>query len=116
MQGRVGHEDLPLLVIAVSIQSSSGGNLREILDNLATMIRLRIKMRRKVTAISSEGRISAIILSSLPVFMMIVVNVMTPDYYGEVWTETATLVGLGGGLAWMAIGNLMLLKMVSFKI
>ena len=116
MEERVGHADLPLLVIAVSIQSTSGGNLREILENLANMIRLRIKMRRKVTAISAEGRISAIVLSSLPVFMLLVVNLMTPNYYGEVWWEEATLIGLGGGFAWMAIGNLMLFKMVSFKI
>ena len=116
MQARIGHEDLPLLVIAVSIQSSSGGNLREILDNLAAMIRLRMKMRRKVKAISAEGRISAIILSALPVLMMIVVNLMTPDYYGEVWHQTTTLIGLGAGIVWMSIGNLMLLKMVSFKI
>lgn len=116
MQARVGHADLPLLVTAVSIQAGSGGNLREILDNLAGMIRARIKMRRKVRAISSEGRISAVVLSSLPVFMMLVVNLLTPDYYGEVWTESGTLIGLGGGLAWLAIGNFMLLKMVSFKI
>lgn len=116
MQTRVGHADLPLLVIAVSIQSGSGGNLREILDNLAAMIRLRIKMRRKVHAISAEGRISAVVLSSLPVFMLIVVNMLTPDYYGRVWGETATMIGLAGGIVWMAIGNFMLLKMVSFKI
>jgi len=116
MQARIGHPDLPLLVTAVSIQSTSGGNLREILDNLAAMIRLRVKMRRKVTAISAEGRISAIILSALPILMMIVVNMMTPDYYGEVWHHTTTMIGLGAGIFWMTVGNFMLLKMVSFKI
>lgn len=116
MQARIGHEDLPLLVIAVSIQATSGGNLREILDNLAAMIRLRVKMRRKVTAISAEGRISAIILSSLPIIMMIVINVMSPNYYGEVWGQTTTMIGLAIGIFWMVVGNLMLLKMVNFKI
>ena len=64
---RVGHEDLPLFVTAVSIQSSSGGNLREILDGLANVIRERGKLRRKVRAISTEGRMSAYILSAIPV-------------------------------------------------
>ncbi|MEM8813041.1 MAG: type II secretion system F family protein [Pseudomonadota bacterium] len=116
MQARVGHPDLPLLVIAVSIQSSSGGNLREILDNLAQMIRMRIKMRRKVVAISSEGRISAVVLSALPLVMLGVVAFASPDYYGAVWGDTETYIGLGAGFLWMAIGNVMLLKMVSFEI
>ncbi|MEM1044795.1 MAG: type II secretion system F family protein [Pseudomonadota bacterium] len=116
LQARVGHPDLPLLVIAVSIQSSSGGNLREILENLASMIRMRIKMRRKVTAISSEGRISAVVLSALPILMLVAVNLITPGYYGDVWQETPTLIGLGAGFLWMSIGNLMLMKMVNFKI
>ncbi|MCX7305250.1 MAG: type II secretion system F family protein, partial [Hyphomicrobiales bacterium] len=55
---RVGQDDLPLFVTAVSIQSSSGGNLREILDGLSTTIRSRGKLKRKVRAISTEGRMS----------------------------------------------------------
>ena len=52
---RVGQEDLPLFVTAVSIQTSSGGNLREILDGLSATIRDRGKLKRKVRAISTEG-------------------------------------------------------------
>ena len=63
---RVGQEDLPLFVTAVSIQSSSGGNLREILDGLSTTIRDRGKLKRKVRAISTEGRMSAYILTAVP--------------------------------------------------
>ena len=65
MYGRVGHEDLPLFVTAVSIQSTSGGNLREILDGLAPYPRTR-QVRRKVRAISTEGRMSAYILTAVP--------------------------------------------------
>ena len=63
---RVGQEDLPLFVTAVSIQSSSGGNLREILDGLSATIRDRGKLKRKVRAISTEGRMSAYILTAVP--------------------------------------------------
>ena len=65
MQGRVGQEDLPLFITAVSIQSSTGGNLREILQGLSDVIRQRIKMRRKIQSISAEGRISAYFLTAL---------------------------------------------------
>ncbi|TIX38273.1 MAG: type II secretion system protein F, partial [Mesorhizobium sp.] len=82
---RVGHEDLPLFVTAVSIQSSSGGNLREILDGLSSVIRERGKLRRKVRAISTEGRMSAYILTAVPALLMVGIMVMMPQFYESVW-------------------------------
>ena len=64
---RIGQDDLPLFVTAVAIQSSTGGNLGEILENLSAVIRQRFKMRRKIRALAAEGRASAMILSSLPI-------------------------------------------------
>jgi hypothetical protein len=52
---RIGQDDLPLFVTAVAIQSSTGGNLGEILENLSAVIRQRFKMRRKIRALASEG-------------------------------------------------------------
>jgi len=112
---RVGHEDLPLFVTAVSIQSSFGGNLREILDGLASVIRSRGKLRRKVRAISTEGRMSAYILTAVPVLLMAAVNVIAPDYYAEVWDEPMTWLLLGGSVSWLAIGNLIMFKMANFR-
>ncbi|HEV7252137.1 MAG TPA: type II secretion system F family protein [Mesorhizobium sp.] len=112
---RVGHEDLPLFVTAVSIQSSFGGNLREILDGLAGVIRSRGKLRRKVRAISTEGRMSAYILTAVPVLLMVAVNILAPDYYAEVWDEPMTWLLLGGAVSWLAIGNLIMFKMANFR-
>ena len=81
MHMRVGHEDLPLFVTAVSIQTTSGGNLREILDGLATVIRERGKLRRKVRAISTEGRMSAYILTAVPALLMVGIMVLMPQFY-----------------------------------
>jgi len=77
---RVGQEDLPLFVTAVAIQSSTGGNLGEILENLSAVIRERFKMRRKIRALAAEGRASAMILSSLPIVMFLIVQVITPEF------------------------------------
>ncbi len=77
---RIGQDDLPLFVTAVGIQASTGGNLGEILDNLSKVIRERFKMRRKVRALASEGRASAIILSSLPLLLMVIIHVVAPDF------------------------------------
>lgn len=113
---RVGHEDLPLFVTAVSIQSTSGGNLREILDGLAATIRERGKLRRKVRAVSSEGRMSAMILDALPVMLFAAIMALMPDYYDEVWGEPKTWYLLAGSITWLLIGNAMMVKMANFKI
>ncbi|TIR61185.1 MAG: type II secretion system protein F, partial [Mesorhizobium sp.] len=81
---KAGHP-VPLFVTAVSIQSSSGGNLREILDGLSSTIRERGKLRRKVRAISTEGRMSAYILTAVPVLLFTAIMVLMPQFYREVW-------------------------------
>lgn len=113
---RVGQEDLPLFVTAVAIQGSTGGNLGEILENLSSVIRERIKMRRKIKALASEGKMSALLLSALPVGVFLVVQAVAPDFYGSVWKYDLTKIGLGCAVAWMLAGNLLMFRMVNFKI
>jgi tight adherence protein B len=113
---RVGEADLPLFVTAVAIQGSTGGNLGEILNNLSGVIRQRFKMRRKVKSLASEGRMSALILSSLPIGMFLIVQIVSPDFYASVWPYDLTKMGLSVAAAWMAVGNLVMFRMVNFKI
>jgi tight adherence protein B len=113
---RIGQDDLPLFVTAVAIQSATGGNLGEILENLSAVIRERFKMRRKIKALASEGRASAMILSSLPIVMFLVIQIITPEFYASVWHEDLTKIGLGAAGCWMLIGNFIMFKMVNFKI
>ncbi|MEX0956077.1 MAG: type II secretion system F family protein [Rhizobiaceae bacterium] len=115
MYERVGHEDLPLFVTAVSIQSTTGGNLREILDGLSRVIRERGKLRRKVRAISTEGRISAYILSAVPVLLGVGLMVLMPQFYGGVWDKPLTWYLLGGAVAWLLLGNAAMFKMANFR-
>ena len=91
---RIGQEDLPLFVTAVAIQSSTGGNLGEILQNLSSVIRQRFKMRRKIRALASEGRASALILSSLPIMLFLIIQVVAPEFYASVWHEDLTKIVL----------------------
>ncbi|MDQ4135680.1 MAG: type II secretion system F family protein, partial [Pseudomonadota bacterium] len=116
MYYRVGQEDLPLFVTSVAIQATTGGNLSQILDNLSKVIRERFKMRRKVKGLSSEGRASAWILTLTPIIVFALVNVLSPDFYGAVWNEQATKIGLGTAMVWMFIGNLIMRRMINFKI
>ena len=113
---RIGSDDLPLFVTAVGIQSSTGGNLGEVLENLSGVIRQRFKMRRKIRALAAEGRASALILSALPIGLFIIVQVTSPGFYASVWHLGLTKILLGAGAGWMLIGNLAMFKMVNFKI
>ncbi len=116
LYSRIGSDDLPLFVTAVAIQGSTGGNLGEILENLSGVIRQRFKMRRKIRALAAEGRASAMILSALPIGMFIVIQFIAPDFYGSVWHVRLTQVLLFGAAAWMLVGNMIMFKMVNFKI
>jgi len=113
---RIGQDDLPLFVTAVAIQTSTGGNLGEILENLSAVIRQRFKMRRKIRALASEGRASAMILSSLPILMFIVIQIITPDFYASVWNEDLTKMCLAAAAGWMGLGNFIMFRMVNFRI
>jgi tight adherence protein B len=116
LYARIGSDDLPLFVTAVAIQGSTGGNLGEILENLSGVIRDRFKMRRKIRALAAEGRASAMILSSLPIGIFLAIQFIAPDFYGSVWHEHLTHVLLYCAGGWMAVGNLIMFKMVNFKI
>jgi tight adherence protein B len=116
LYARIGSDDLPLFVTAVAIQGSTGGNLGEILQNLSGVIRQRFKMRRKIRALAAEGRASAMILSALPIGIFLVILWLVPDFYGAVWHIPLTKELVGGAAVWMAVGNLVMFKMVNFKI
>jgi tight adherence protein B len=81
---RVPVPDLRFVAIAINIQSTSGGNLAEILAGLSTVIRARFKLFRKVRAITAEARWSGWFLSIFPVIALLMVQVVQPDYYDRV--------------------------------
>ena len=100
-----------------AIQGSTGGNLSEILSNLSSVIRQRFKMRRKIKALAAEGKFSAMFLSGLPIAVFCLLNVMTPDFYGQHHgSTTSPRSGLGLAGAWMMLGNIVMYKMCNFRI
>ncbi len=113
---RVGQQDLGLLVAAVGLQGKTGGNLAEILGNLSTVIRNRLRMRLKVRALSAEARFSALILSILPVALFGLLWIIAPSYYGAVWDNPITKPLLLGAGMWMILGNIVMYRMVRFEI
>lgn len=116
LRERTGQLDIAMLVVAISIQAKSGGNLAELLSSLARMIRERSRMRRKIHALSAEGRISAVALSIVPLAIYLIVSVMAPTYYGDVKNDPAFMPAVYVGLTMWLIGIIVIRRMVNFKI
>jgi len=113
---RIDQEDMHYLAVSVSIQHGTGGNLAAMLGTLARVIRGRFTMRRRIIAISSEGRITAWVLSSLPFVMYGTTMLTAPDYYPSVsddplYLPIATIICL-----LVAANFLIMRKLVNFRI
>jgi len=113
---RVQSNDVDFLVISLTVQHETGGNLTELLDGLASTIRERFKLRGKIRTLSSEGRTSAWILGSMPFIMAGIITLINPKYASALWTtpqgQTLILVGLG----LMTAGVLVLNQMIRIKV
>ena len=83
MAERLDMQDLRFLAVAVTIQQQSGGNLAEILDGLAKVIRARFRLFRRVKAITAEAKWSGNFLSGFPLMALVGIQMVKPDYYDE---------------------------------
>ena len=84
LANRIPVPDLRFLAIAMHIQSTSGGNLAEVLEGLSRVIRARFKLFRKIKAITAEARWSGWFLSIFPILALLMVQVVQPTYYDDV--------------------------------
>lgn len=84
---RLGTLDVRMVVLAILIQRETGGNLSEILGNISTVIRERINFRGQLDVLTSESKMSAIMLSILPLVLYAVIRVTNPSYVSTL-TET----------------------------
>ena len=111
MAERLDMQDLRFLAVAVGIQQKSGGNLAEILNGLAKVIRARFKLFRRGKAITAEAKWSGMFLSVFPLLALIGINVMQPDYYADVM-ETSAFIPACAVVAVMLAANFFFMRMM----
>lgn len=111
MAERLDMQDLRFLAVAVTIQQQSGGNLAEILDGLAKVIRARFKLFRRVKAITAEAKWSGMFLSGFPVAALIGINVIQPHYYDDV-RQTAAFIPAALVVAGFLVANVVVMRML----
>jgi tight adherence protein B len=113
------YEDMPLpeanfFGIVIAIQQKAGGNLAEALGNLSRVLRDRKKMKAKIQAMSQEAKASAGIIGSLPLAVMALVYLSSPQYITLLWTEPLGRMMLAASAVWMFIGVMVMKKMINF--
>jgi tight adherence protein B len=100
--------------IVIAIQQRAGGNLAEALGNLSRVLRDRKKMKGKIQAMSQEAKASAAIIGALPVAVMTLVWITSPQYINLLFTEPLGHLMLAASAVWMAMGVLVMKKMINF--
>jgi len=116
LTARVPLTDLRYFVVAVLIQRESGGNLTEVLGNLSRLIRERLKLRSKVKVMSADGRLSAWILTLMPFALAALMNAFNPDFMAPLWTDPMGVVILQYLLTMMAVGVVVMQKIIRIRI
>ena len=113
---RIPLTDLRYFVVAVLIQRDSGGNLTEVLANLSRLIRERLKLLAKVRVLSSEGRLSAWVLGVMPFVLAGLMNLVNPEFMSLLWTDPIGIGIIKHMLVLMAIGVLILRRIVRIHV
>ncbi|HEX3700475.1 MAG TPA: type II secretion system F family protein [Phenylobacterium sp.] len=113
---RIGLPEFNFLVIALSVQRETGGNLAETLENLEHILRRRQQMRLKIKAMASEATASGLILGCLPVLMAFLMYLCSAEYISHLFTNPAGRLMLGAAVASLAVGGFVMRKMTKFEI
>lgn len=113
---RVRHPDIRYMVVTIEIQHATGGNLAEVLEGLAAIMRGRVRMFARIRSLSAEGRFSAYIVSALPFIVFIGLSFLSPEYFLDVSNEELYWPMLGGAFCQLMMGNYIMFKMVNFKV
>jgi tight adherence protein B len=116
MGERVASQDLQFFVTAVLIQSETGGNLSEILDNIGFIIRDRLKLKGKVQSLTAEGRFSALVLSLLPFVTFLAFYLVNQKYVMTLLRDPMGVHLLTAGIISIIVGIIIMKRMVTIKV
>jgi tight adherence protein B len=114
--GRVPSLDVHFFVSAVLLQKRTGGNLAEILDKLAYVIRERFKLRGRIRAVSAHGRMTATALSCIPIAVAVLMFYTNPDYVQFFFTDDVGQIMMGCAIGLQVLGYLIMKKITNIEV
>jgi tight adherence protein B len=112
---RTGSRDARFFAAAIAIQSETGGNLAEVLDGLASVIRGRLTLTKRIKALASEGKASATLLSVLPILLVSFMALTNPPFYTSKFSDPVFWPVVGAIAVLYLIGQVMLYRIINFK-
>lgn len=116
MTARVNSEDLDLVVTAVLIQRQVGGNLAEVLDNIAATIRERVRIKGEIKTLTAQGRISGLIIGLLPVILTMVIYFLNPSYIHPLFASKTGLTMVSFAVLAQILGLALIRKIVQIPV
>jgi tight adherence protein B len=116
MAERIDSDDFRWVAVAINIQRRVGGNLADLLETVSNTLREREMVRRQIQVLSAEGRLSAVILTLLPLFLGLYMFVVSRDYIGVMFERTIGWIMLGGAAALMVVGVFWMRKLVDIDV
>jgi tight adherence protein B len=116
MGERIDSRDLDMVLTAINIQRAVGGNLSEILDQVAATMRDRERIRGEITTLTSQQRMTGIVIGGLPVFMFVLFMVMNPTYMGLLFTEMAGRIMLIAAVLLEVAGYFVIKRIMAIEI
>ncbi|MDD4334522.1 MAG: type II secretion system F family protein [Desulfotomaculaceae bacterium] len=116
MSSRVGSEDLELVVTAVLIQRQVGGNLAEVLDNIANTIRERVRIKGEIKTLTAQGRMSGLIIGLLPIFLTAAIYMLSPEYIGVLFSSKTGLLMISFAVLFQILGMAIIRKIIQIPV
>jgi tight adherence protein B len=113
---RINCPDLSFFVVSINLQRDTGGNLAEIIESIAHVIRERFKLKGKIKVMAAEGKLSAVILIALPFLFAVLVTISNPKHFEPMFGNPIGHTMIAVPIIMMIFGSLVIKKMVNFKI
>lgn len=116
LQERVSSSDLEIMIQAILIQRQVGGNLATVLETIVQTIRDRNHIQRQVTTLTAQGRLSGMVIGSLPIVLGIVIYFISPDYIGSLFNHPIGKLLIGAGALLGTIGFILIRKLTTIEV
>lgn len=116
LEQRANDEDLSMVITAILIQHQVGGNLSEILENISLTIRERVRLKSEIRALTAQGRMSAIVISLLPVAVALLISIINPEFMGILFQEQLGWFLICLAVMFQLIGIVFIRRIVDIKV
>jgi tight adherence protein B len=112
---RMASDDLDLLITAINIQYEVGGNLAHILDTIAHTIRERVRIKGEIQVLTTQGRVTGYLVTSLPFIIAVIVTLINPNYMNALWEFPWIIMPICGGVM-IFVGYMVIRRIVNIEI